>query len=113
MGNIVNKISEFMDGLDPLSDKNSYPVDCKCHNLAKYRCSVMYKDYVNDNKVFTDYPFLKPYYRSSLYGPNTEYMFVACDSCIGENKNIFTHYPDGWKENIKVAYFYEPANFIQ
>lgn len=116
MGNITDKITEIREMFDPLSDSNSDPVDCKkCGNLAKYRCCVVYHESLyTDSKIYTEYSFLKPYWKTTRYGEEgTTYMFVACDICIGEYTNIFTHYPNGWLENEAVACHYEPANFIQ
>ncbi|BCS82778.1 hypothetical protein QLL95_gp0289 [Cotonvirus japonicus] len=85
-------------------------VVCKnCNEIATYRCCV--------SKAINDfdggYHFMDEYLYTVISNDaiTKKYHFVACSKCINEHEQIFTHYPNGWKESDKVHYTYEVANF--
>ncbi len=53
------------------------------------------------------YPELYPKYWDSthLSLETNEYVFIfiACKNCIGENKKLFDHIPDGWNRMINIV----------
>ncbi|AAV50933.1 hypothetical protein [Acanthamoeba castellanii mimivirus] len=111
MGNFFSDLFNIKGATNPDSEHHQLRMNCRCGGSATYRCSVKVEhEYLE--KFYVDYPFMKQYWHGTLCGSPDEYSFIACEDCIGENQNIFTHYPDGWGENPKFAYHYEKANLI-
>ncbi|BCS82777.1 hypothetical protein QLL95_gp0288 [Cotonvirus japonicus] len=104
MGNYINRYftKQIIDQGDFVLCKN-------CNEIATYRCRVS----KNNTDFNHDHNFMGQYLYIIVSSSNTtiQYHYVACSKCISIYKQVFAHYPSGWKESDKVYYTYELANF--
>lgn len=103
MGNYVDKYLT-----DKFINETSHHVMCReCSKLATYRCSVVNADTYDS----VEYPWMNNYlYKVITDGSdNYTYYYTACSNCVGEFHDVYTFYPNGWKENDKVHCNYELA----
>lgn len=135
----MGKVFSSLIPPDPLDEKNWNYEKCRCgdpHKLpidhktlyklkhdqyeaqhpnmiATYRCQ-----YVTDELLFDEevpgHPELRKYWRSSSSGGRLRgwrMQYIACEECVGKNRDFFTHHSNGWKSHAKCSIEYEPISF--
>ncbi|QIN54581.1 hypothetical protein [Cedratvirus kamchatka] len=86
-------------------------VRCNCGRKARYRCKVSSKYFYALDDLYNEHAYLEDFWRVYINDKHRrENRFVACKYCIGDNQDVFTYHPQGWKERNYDSCSYEHAS---